>query len=234
MALVLGRAREGWQAEGGQPGRELVTLPPMPMPNFLAQRSQALLGCVVVLTAIAVCVSIVHGFALWAAGDEGLPADLWVRTVGLVYFEAALALCCLLGLMLGDPGVIGRSEESCFPQPPEVAERLAQGQPLSALRNIAGDDGRTFCVRCLVWRPSPEDVGCRLPFLCCRAGSHHCAICQRCVRYFDHHCVVFGRCVAGRGFGGNMPYFVGIILTAYAGAGTAFVSAFTLLPHILS
>lgn len=123
-----------------------------------------------------------------------------------IYTEAAVAIFCLLGLMWGDPGTIKRSPETCFPQPELVAERLRNGQSLDGVGNVQAD-GRTFCIRCLVWRP---DVG----------DTHHCNTCQRCVADFDHHCGVFGRCIAGEGVGGNMGYFKTLIAMGLIGCGT--------------
>lgn len=76
--------------------------------------------------------------------------------------------------MWGDPGTIKRSPETCFPQPELVKERLRNGLTLDGVGNLS-EDGRTFCIRCLVWRP--DDV-----------ETHHCNTCQRCVTDFDHHC----------------------------------------------
>jgi len=124
-------------------------------------------------------------------------------------------LCC-------DPGVVRRSEGTCFPLPEAVANLLSQGESLQGLQNIACDS-RTFCVRCLVWRPDGSK-------------AHHCRVCQRCVVDFDHHCVVFGRCIAGKGFwqrkymmprfigGGNMDYFCGLAAMGLAGPVTCIAS----------
>jgi len=95
-----------------------------------------------------------------------------------IYAEAATAIFCLLGLMWDDPGTIKRTAENCFPLPDIVAEKLANGQSLESVGNVTGEDGRVFCIRCLVWRP--DDGG----------NTHHCSTCQRCVCEFDHHCGV--------------------------------------------
>ena len=128
-------------------------------------------------------------------------------------------------------GAVRRSPETCFPLPEAVAERLHNGHSLEGMANVIEGD-RTFCVRCLVWRPEPAtQSGC-----CCGCcddpddvseAVHHCATCQRCVTHFDHHCGVFGRCIAGYGlFQGNMIYFNVIILMAVAGFITCIASFF--------
>ena len=112
---------------------------------------------------------------------------------------------CLAGLLWGDPGTIKRSTATCAPIPAAVLARLRAGEAAAEKngQNVTGDDGRVYCVRCLVWRPP--------------RGAHHCSTCQRCVADFDHHCGVFGRCIAGTWRSGNMPYFNVIILMAVAG-----------------
>ena len=97
--------------------------------------------------------------------------QLWMFAI---YAEAVTAIICLLGLMWGDPGVVKRSPQNCFPLPAMVADRLRNGRPLDGVGNVH-EDGRVFCIRCLVWRPDDTE-------------THHCATCQRCVRDFDHHC----------------------------------------------
>merc|ERR1712194_488755 len=123
----------------------------------------------------------------------------------LVYTEACIAVICLLGLLLGNPGVVKRNDITCFPLPDEVAERLNQGLPFERLGNMPGKNG-SYCVRCMVWRPH---------------DAHHCSTCQRCFKLFDHHCGVFGRCIGGHGLQGNMKYFKTLISMGVSGAITA-------------
>ena len=99
-------------------------------------------------------------------------------------------------MMGADPGIITRSQESCFEMPGQVEEciRAERWEELRKLENVQSEDGeRSYCVRCLVWRPR---------------RSHHCRTCGHCVREFDHHCGFYGRCVAGGSHtDGNMLYF---------------------------
>jgi hypothetical protein len=151
------------------------SLPRLPDQDVATMRSEACCGNCVVLGIIFMCVMPVHG----SSSEDALPWKI------AIYTEALIALVCLLGLMWGDPGTLKRSPEACFPQPAVVAEALQRGdvRSLSTMQNVR-ENGATFCVRCLIWRPD-ETV-------------HHCSTCQRCVRDFDHHCGVFGRCIAGQ------------------------------------
>eukprot|EP00326_Haptolina_ericina_P038115 CAMPEP_0181237124 /NCGR_PEP_ID=MMETSP1096-20121128/38581_1 /TAXON_ID=156174 ORGANISM="Chrysochromulina ericina, Strain CCMP281" /NCGR_SAMPLE_ID=MMETSP1096 /ASSEMBLY_ACC=CAM_ASM_000453 /LENGTH=189 /DNA_ID=CAMNT_0023332429 /DNA_START=105 /DNA_END=674 /DNA_ORIENTATION=- len=126
-----------------------------------------------------------------------------------IYTEAFVALVCLFGLMFGDPGVVKRSPETCFPLPPKVADLIEAGatsEQIQQLGNLHGEKG-SFCVRCLVLGDNVQ--------------PHHCSTCQRCVTHFDHHCGVFGRCIAGDGLRGNMGFFKVLISMAGAGIFTA-------------
>ena len=127
----------------------------------------------------------------------------------------------------GGRGGPGRgSAATCFPVPDAMAEKRRRGEALATIGNITRD-GRTYCVRCLVWRPNDGGRSGG------RAGSsltHHCQTCNRCVTEFDHHCGVFGRCIAGKcEFRGNMWAFRLILVMAASGAitcGAAVLSSF--------
>ena len=176
----------------------LSDLPPLPKPNLSEMRSQALCGNLLVLSLITIFCGLTN----------------------------AIALVCLLAIMWADPGTVRRSEATCFPVPDAVAEKLRRGESLATIGNITRD-GRTYCVRCLVWRPNDGGRSGG------RAGSsltHHCQTCNRCVTEFDHHCGVFGRCIAGKcEFRGNMWAFRLILVMAASGAitcGAAVLSSF--------
>jgi len=193
-------------------------LPPLPEPLHGQRRREAARGCALALGLTAACVSATLAVTA-RVGALGEAAGL---CQGLILLEAASALCCLVGLLCHDPGVIHRSEASCFPLPECVALHLSEGKPLDGLQNVTLGT-RTFCVRCLVWRSG-------------HSPAHHCRICQRCITDFDHHCAVYGRCIAGKGFwrrkcmvprlcgAGNMDFFVGLISMGVAGPLTCIAS----------
>ena len=176
-------------------------LPPLPPPERCEQCAESTCGTVLVCALIMVFVGLTQAAALGVMEKT----KTWVF-LGLIYAEAVIAIISLLGILCGDPGTIKRSPETCFPMPEQVAKAIKAGQSLDGFRNIS-EGGRSYCVRCLVWRPDPMNRG---------SGSddsdtefeegetHHCSTCQRCVVDFDHHCGVFGRCIAGRGFAGTM------------------------------
>lgn len=187
----------------------LEALPALPEPNYREMRTEATTGCVVVLTLICLLVGFTRTFVL---GSGLLPARVYLAVYILIHAEALIALICLVGILWGDPGVIKRSKDTCFPLPEEVVECLRHGRSMDHMENFR-QDSQSFCVRCCVWRPK---------------DAHHCKTCARCVRDFDHHCGVFGRCIAGSGFRGNMGYFKVIISMLFAGFATcAFSSVFS-------
>lgn len=196
-------------------------LPLLPEPNRPVRRGESAIGCTIVLSTTSASIGISH-IAVYLVPE--FPADVREVLFVLLYLAATVAIICLIGLLFGDPGVIRRSLHSTFPLPQEISERLAAGSPLTGLDNIR-DGTRTFCVRCLVWRDEapPSIPSCSTARLvsCKKSRPHHCSTCQRCVAAFDHHCGVFGRCIAGRGLGGNMGFFCGIIAAGWLGVPVA-------------
>ena len=190
----------------------LSKLPPMPPPNYNERCSESILGIAVVTVLVGLFVGVTHGVAV----GPNVNSTNWVALL-FIYAEAAIAFICLAGILFGDPGVVKRSRETCYPIPPEVAERLQRNESLSSMSNIEVD-GKVYCVRCLVWRP--RSAQSRFEGV---HSTHHCSTCQRCVVDFDHHCGVFGRCIAGKGLSGNMKYFTTIITMAVLGMVTCLV-----------
>eukprot|EP00929_Paragymnodinium_shiwhaense_P098363 TRINITY_DN59841_c0_g1_i1.p1 TRINITY_DN59841_c0_g1~~TRINITY_DN59841_c0_g1_i1.p1 ORF type:complete len:314 (+),score=20.76 TRINITY_DN59841_c0_g1_i1:214-1155(+) len=208
---------------------DLSSLPPLPERNQSVRLSQAVGGCMLVLGIVGTCIAVMQSVAVLATD---LPEALRWLLLSLVYAEAGVAVICLIGLMVRDPGEVRRSLATCLPIPPAVQEKLDAGQPLVGLRNIEDELGdRSYCVRCCVWRdtlvPSKPCWGLRGRELeqSQKSKVHHCSICGRCVLQFDHHCGVFGRCIAGSGlYTGNMVFFmvlcmmgpIGILTTSSA------------------
>lgn len=214
---------------------DIVDLPPLPTPKYNFKRREALGGITLVVSCIVVFVALTHGVALTAVMPKPTPQRPPSTTtttthkvfVILIYSQIGLAVICLLGLLLVDPGVLKRTQMSCFPIPPQTQEWLAAvaavGTPTEAK-----DDAPTLPSSN---SPSPRSNVQNQPFslapppppeLYISSGSatatnddgriycarcliwrqpnihyFHCMTCQRCVAYFDHHCTVFGRCIGG-------------------------------------
>ncbi len=152
---------------------DVLALPKLPRPDYCAMRGEACCGNSLVLFLIFLFVAPMQAYA--SSKDVTMTTTMQAWMVA-IYAEAAIAIFCLLGLMWGDPGTVKRTPENCFPQPDIVAEKLRRGESLMSVGNVT-EDGRVFCIRCLVWRPDDSEV-------------HHCGTCQRCVVEFDHHCGV--------------------------------------------
>ena len=182
---------------------DVYALPPLQTPDYCAMRGEACCGNTLVLFLIFLFVAPMQAFVSQMTTPMTFAQTVWM---GAIYSEAVTAILCLFGLMWGDPGTVKRSPETSFPMPEIVAERLRNGRSLEGVGNV-NEDGRVYCIRCLVWRPDDTE-------------THHCATCQRCVTDFDHHCGVFGRCIAGDGCGGNMGYFKTLILMGCLGCAT--------------
>jgi hypothetical protein len=205
MVAAAEEEEEGAALAPATAGLHWTVLPPMPQPRRGQMRSEASCGCVTVLGVIAACVGGTYLFVS-VVGSWEFP-HIFHYIIGV---EAAVAIICLLGLLLGDPGTLKRSEARCTPIPEgTIRDFLLQGKPVPTTVGNFRDPARgTYCVRCLLWREKAE------------REVHHCRICQRCVVDFDHHCGVFGRCIAGRGLHGNMGYFKGVIAMGCLGTFT--------------
>lgn len=110
-----------WTEETALPPLTLADLPPLPTPDGAAQLTEERRGVLLVLGTVAACVGLTQSVTL-TLGSDMPPAALWV-ILGLIYAEAATALACLAALLLGDPGVVKRTEANCFPLPPAVEVR---------------------------------------------------------------------------------------------------------------
>jgi hypothetical protein len=206
----------------------LDALPPLPKPDTARMQLEARRGIITVASIIVVCLVIAH---LAMAFSETPISDILTRVaLGLVYLEAFVAIFCLVRILTVDPGVVRRDALTCLPFPKgEIGDRLRAKQSLDGLTraNVIDPHRGVYCVRCLVWRPMPQE-GSKT---CCTQSSssggttHHCSTCGRCVARFDHHCSVFGRCIAGKGWIGNIIYFYTIIGAGCAGGCTALTSA---------
>eukprot|EP00933_Yihiella_yeosuensis_P051093 TRINITY_DN4893_c0_g2_i1.p1 TRINITY_DN4893_c0_g2~~TRINITY_DN4893_c0_g2_i1.p1 ORF type:complete len:313 (+),score=35.45 TRINITY_DN4893_c0_g2_i1:30-941(+) len=196
----------------------LQVLPPMPAP-LRAKCTQNVMGCFYVLSAIALHVGLTHIGANFLEDASGDNLDFWLPQV-FAFAEASVALICLVAIMLADPGELKRSESRCLPVPSEMAQWLENRSPegLQADSSIKGNieqDGRTYCVRCCLWRDQENQASGRY---------HHCSICQRCVPHFDHHCMVLGKCIAGQGCKGNIGYFRTLVSMQWMGLLTSYTT----------
>lgn len=218
-------------SNGSAPLRmDIAKLPKMPTPRLEARRRETTVGVSIVLAICTLVLILTHGVALtWVGGIIRKSTGWWILLV-LSYSEALIALVCLVGLLLTDPGVVERSPETCFPIPAEVATWLeAESRCTGSKEDVivdppkevyikSSDPGNqdTYCTRCLVWRRMPK-TGTKTKF-------YHCNTCQRCVKDFDHHCSVFGRCIGGTRWHGNLNFFQMIITMGIAGYLTTIVA----------
>jgi hypothetical protein len=132
------------------------SLPALPERHIWTMRRESVLGCTLVCFLVSLLVSLTQGVAL--APGAAAPRPLIWAALALIYTEAAVALLCLLGLLVGNPGEVKRSPQSCFPMPESVADRLSQGESLNGLANVSFD-GRTYCAPIQTDREGWERVG---------------------------------------------------------------------------
>ena len=154
------------------------------------------MGSGIVLGISLLCVLTTHAGAL---GYGTISGGWWWFFLVAIYLEAFLAVCCLLGILYGDPGVVKRTPENCLPLPEKVAKRLQRGESLEGLENLQHAQLGSYCVRCCVWRRAPGKLqSSYLPADCdmgvCEQGSHHCSTCGRCVNHFDQCALPRCRC----------------------------------------
>ena len=149
----------------------IENFPPLPKPDYKTQSEESRIAYCTVISLSIVMLVLSHG--MYFVGDVSMVISaaflipLWVCVL-----VAYIGLC---GMLNGDPGIIRRSPENCYPLPAEIVLALRGGRPITTRQNIPSRDGtKTFCVRCLVWRPKRK--------------SHHCRVCGHCVKEFDHHC----------------------------------------------
>jgi len=221
-------------------------LPPLPRPHYAAMLQERAIGASLTGVICAICIGIVHGLVSaaekWSHGD--IPDVVCFVVVYVAYGLSGMAVVLELFLLLGCKGVIRRSKTTTLPLPPEVlaylqkteASQRPEGQV--GMRNLVGSDGRTYCVRCCVWR---EESRPAKPFhspmpcikLCdvCEVDdfdtvhSHHCSTCGSCVDGYDHHCGVLGVCITET----NMFAFRGLLTLGVLGPLAALLIAPTIL-----
>merc|ERR1719199_481142 len=104
-------------------------LPALPGRGF-GYRLEPLLGTTFVLGITAVFVRLVFATTL---PQHALDITFKI----LISIFAGIAILCLLYLLCGSPNVIRRSEETCYPIPPEVRQRLLRGDRVLS-KNIKG------------------------------------------------------------------------------------------------
>ena len=180
----------------------LEALPRLPTPEYAQRRKEAIGGTVLIYAIIILqtAVTLTCAFA-----TPSMPEGVTHALAAVILSAAATAAISHAFVLFADPGIVKRSVRTCHPIPEEVANRIRSGVEDDFGPNVH-NDGKSFCTRCLVWRPE---------------RSHHCRICQRCVRGFDHHCGVLGRCITQR----NMPAFVLLLWMAAIGGATTMGAA---------
>uniref|UniRef100_A0A6U6WXP4 Palmitoyltransferase n=1 Tax=Zooxanthella nutricula TaxID=1333877 RepID=A0A6U6WXP4_9DINO len=173
--------------------------------------------CCGISVVTAFCVVLV-GLTISRLGASNDGSTALVTTLrALIVTWAVVAALCVSYLLFGANDEIARSPATCYPVPQEVAQRLRNSASFEGIQNAQGPNGRTYCVRCLVWRPGSREGG----------PGHHCRTCNRCVTGFDHHCDVFGRCITNR----NLPCFHALVFMLLAGVATTACSYALVTPR---
>ena len=154
----------------------LDQLPPLPAPHDRTLRQETTLGVSFVILTTGLLVGLTHGVALNILDFDHGSVAWWIILV-LIYGQAGVALLCLAGLLIVDPGHVPRTPETCYPLPPEIASWLAntsksiigseqqqQQEPPKEMEDLErpselyfssldkNNCTDTYCTRCLVWR----------------------------------------------------------------------------------
>ena len=124
-------------------------LPQLPTPDHASRFRQWSTGCGGVLCAI---VGLLPTSAWAIFYIRVVPSHQAVVLVILGSIEAIVALVCLVGLYTSDSELIILRDPS-QPMPDQVVIALSEAAPLPAW-NINDEHRGSFCVRCLVWRPT--------------------------------------------------------------------------------
>ncbi|KAL1524810.1 hypothetical protein AB1Y20_019690 [Prymnesium parvum] len=226
----------------------IAHLPPMPAAEVWTRRKERGLSLSLVLASGGSLAALAYLMVDVSRRLAAVPPAWCGGLLAPVAVGGAAALLCELRLLFGDPGVIRRSVQNCLPLPAEAVAyaEAAQagvqprgGKPSIAAANLTASDGRSFCVRCCVWRPAPAKLKAvcprQLPLaqLCevdenREAMSHHCSVCAHCVARFDHHCGVLGVCITEA----NMLPFLGLLVLGVAGVIYTVVVLPIVLPAI--
>lgn len=232
-----------------QPHLELLAhLPALPLPDARLLRREKATGLLVVSSVGMTYAGLSCGMVHVAKRVAHLTSPLCLAVLSPLSVGILVVAYLEARLLFGDPGIIRRCPRNSLPLPTEVIEHALKSQAgaVDAHANAfqaenLSKDGRSFCVRCCVWRsppkkaskccPLPLDLRLPLSHICeidedQDVSSHHCSICQHCVTGFDHHCDLFGVCITEA----NMKYFRGTLVLAGFGA----VYTFGLLPLSLA
>eukprot|EP00658_Telonema_sp_P-2_P040818 TRINITY_DN29193_c0_g1_i1.p1 TRINITY_DN29193_c0_g1~~TRINITY_DN29193_c0_g1_i1.p1 ORF type:complete len:224 (+),score=48.40 TRINITY_DN29193_c0_g1_i1:107-778(+) len=153
-------------------------------------------ACILCVVGTILAASHVMALVVW----ELPPVGWWIALI-VLYGETAMVIVAIVCMAKPSTGQeVRRSPETCFPVPSELLAALDAGElgPKGFVENVADPlTERTYCARCLVWRPDKGPAHGK--------PSHHCSTCQRCVVDFNHHCQFYARCVAGPEIGCEWP-----------------------------
>lgn len=143
----------------------LEALPRLPTPEYAQRRKEAIGGTVLIYVIIILqtAVTLTCAFA-----TPSMPEGVTHALAAVILSAAATAAISHAFVLFADLGIVKRSVRTCHPIPEEVANRIRSGVDDDFGPNVH-NDGKSFCTRCLVWRPE-RSHHCRiiLPAMCAR------------------------------------------------------------------